>query len=157
MPVASTTSQTVLLALVETLRAQLDVTLSSASNARAEATSEQAKSEGKYDTRSIEAGYLAGAQARRVQEAQTALKRYLTIASTGVDGQEPVAGPCAVVLEREGEERRYFLGPAAGGLRFEADGHAYTVITPASPIGRGLIGAEEGDEVMGMELVAVLP
>ena len=38
-------------------------------------TGDEVKQEGKYDTRAIEAGYLAGAQARRAQEIRIELVR----------------------------------------------------------------------------------
>ena len=40
-----------------------------------------------------------------------------------------------------------FLGPVAGGLKLEFDGDEVLVITPASPLGRELIGKQCGDFV----------
>jgi hypothetical protein len=46
-----------------------------------------------------------------------------------------------------GPSRRYFLGPRAGGLEVpEADGPVL-LITPASPLGRQLLGRTLGDQI----------
>ncbi len=47
----------------------------------------------------------------------------------------------------EGASRLVFLGPAAGGLRLTFDGEEIMVITPASPLGRELIGKRCGDQI----------
>jgi transcription elongation GreA/GreB family factor len=41
----------------------------------------------------------------------------------------------------------YFLGPARGGLDVDCEGKTVTVITPASPLGRQMVGKKLGDTV----------
>ncbi len=41
----------------------------------------------------------------------------------------------------------YFLGPCAGGTSVEVDGDEVLVITPASPLGRDLMGKRAGDRI----------
>ena len=53
------------------LEEQLTITLAAAENARGNATGDETKSDGKYDTRAIEAAYLAGAQAEQATTCKT--------------------------------------------------------------------------------------
>lgn len=133
----------VLAALRETL-----ATLEAAANlARDEATHEDTKQEGKYDTRAIEAGYLAGAQARRAVEAADALRRIAALPRAERD-DDVVAGPCLVTLRSDaGVERCYLLAPCAGGLVARVGETDVRVVTPSSPLGAALLGAEVDDEV----------
>jgi len=68
--------------ILEYLKARAQKDLDEAQNAALNAESfkfeDSMKQEGKYDTRSIEAGYLAGAQKKRVEE----LKQELTVVGT---------------------------------------------------------------------------
>jgi hypothetical protein len=59
--------------LPDEMRAKFSVLIQSAHAARQEATHEDAKAENKYDTGTIEAGYLAGAQAERVAQLQATI------------------------------------------------------------------------------------
>ena len=55
--------------IIAALTSELDGYKRSARSAHEEATSEQSKAENKYDTRGLEAAYLAGAQSRQAAEA----------------------------------------------------------------------------------------
>ncbi len=123
---------------VETARVQANV-------ARSEATGDESRQEGKYDTRAIEAGYLAQAQARRVAEAELAFQRFASLDPK--DERARVDGPCLVTLQGPEGLTHYFIGPAAAGLRVEVDGETVRVMTPASPLGRLLLGLEADDEL----------
>lgn len=149
---ASPTSAAAIEAIVDALRATLSVIEASADIARDEATNAETKQESKYDTRAIEASYLAGAQSKRAREAREALARYEALRrprpAAGVRGAETVTGPALVTLrDDEDREHHYFLGPGAGGLGVTVAGLPVRVITPASPLGRALIGAELDDPV----------
>lgn len=54
--------------LIDNLKKELIEVETAAHSSRDLATADDLKSEGKYDTRAIEASYLAGAQAKRVEE-----------------------------------------------------------------------------------------
>ena len=60
------------------LEEQLTITLAAAENARENATGDETKSDGKYDTRAIEAAYLAGAQAEQAEKLADSV-RLLTV------------------------------------------------------------------------------
>ena len=62
-------------------------------------------------------------------------------------GPEDVIRPGALVeLETEGGPAFYLLAHVGGGVRVDWEGRAVSVVTPSSPIGSGIVGAEEGDD-----------
>ena len=149
MPDAPTRAA-VLEAMASTLQRTLDVAAAQLRIARDEATNDETKQESRYDTRAIEAGYLAEAQSRRLAEVKRTLEQVLQIPVS--QGRTRVDGPCLVAVRDEDDaERWYFVGPASGGLRVEVEGTLVRVVTPASPLGAALIGTEPGDEVLDAE------
>jgi hypothetical protein len=54
----------------------------------AEATHESSKAESKYDTRGLEAAYLAGGQARQVKEILDSIKAYEALATPALAPQD---------------------------------------------------------------------
>ena len=136
-------------ALVRLLRDELAAEIAAltaiALTARDAATHEEARPENDKDTRSVEAAYLAGAQAERVHDlerASVALERMeLRAFATG----EPVA--LSAIVGVAGVKSRYFLAPHGGGRRARLGGVDVLVITAESPIGAALIGFGVGEEV----------
>ena len=68
--------QAVIEAIVAKLVAELQVYLNAANASRAEATPESSKPENKYDTRGLEAAYLARGQSRQAKEILDSIKAY---------------------------------------------------------------------------------
>lgn len=136
----------VLDAIVAALEHQLEVARAAADIARDEATNEETKQESKYDTRAIEAGYLAGAQSRRLGEMAATLGRYARLPRDAGE-REVVDGPALVGLNGAEGDVFYFVGPGAAGLRVTVDGVLVRVVSPSSPLGGALVGAEVGDEI----------
>lgn len=138
--------------LIQTLiidRLQLDLVIAKdALRASHEAaTHAESKAENKYDTRGLEAAYLADGQRRRLHEIEEALNSYrnLTVRSQ-VD--EPIWIGALILLEQSGGAGRWLLlGPDAAGLRINANDIDILVISPRSPLGQALLGRCEGDEV----------
>src|SRR3954454_18229812 len=62
--------------IIAALQESLDVLEKAARASHAEATHESSKAENKYDTRGLEAAYLAGGQARVAKEIIDAIKLY---------------------------------------------------------------------------------
>lgn len=106
-------------------------------------TDEQLKSEGKYDTRAIEAGYLAGAQKRRKEELEheIALLEEISLEHTG---QSVCVGSLAQV-EYNQMKRWYFVSSTSGGTMLNIDGTGILVISAFSPLGSEMIGLTQGD------------
>ncbi len=138
-------------ALIEQIIAALTVELEgytrSARAAHAEATDEQSKAENKYDTRGLEASYLAQGQSRQAAEVVQAMQQYESLAVRSFAAQEPIALGAVVELERGGVRTVYFVGPRAGGTEVECEGQAVLVITPQSPMGQQLVGRKQGESL----------
>ncbi len=137
--------------LVERIIASLDAELlryaKAARVAQAEAIDEQSRAENKYDTRGLEASYLAHGQSRQVVETEQAREQFLTLPVRAFAPDEPIGPGALVELELDGERLWYFLGPAAGGTEVECEGREVFVITPQSPLGQRLAGQRNGGTV----------
>ena len=133
----------VIAAIVTKLRESLDAVERIAQMARDETTGGESKAEGKYDTRSTEASYLARGQAWRVAEL-----RQLFAWFSNLDTQNPPTASRAqngALVQLEGEQREtLFLAPA-GGTQVVVGGQTIRVISPKSPLGEAMADAETGD------------
>ena len=130
--------------IIARLNENLDTLETAARNSRAEATHESSKAESKYDTRGLEAGYLASGQARQAREILESIKIFEALPLRDFTAQEPVDLTALVELETEGARSFYFIGPKNGGLEIEHDGREIVVITPQSPLGEQLMGKTAG-------------
>lgn len=134
--------------IVARLEADHALLLQAARTAHAAATHDENVPDNKYATLALEASYVAQGQANRAQEIQAALQAFRQLAVQEFLDESPIRLTALVQLEdEEGCSRWVFLGPAAGGLRLDFDGEEVMVITPASPLGRGLLGKRCGDSV----------
>ena len=142
------TKKQLLQAIITALSADLTVLSTAARAAHEAATHEECIPDNEYDTTALEASYIAQGQANRAQEIRAALESYRTLTLNAFDDDTPIRLTALVTLEDgEGNMRRFFLGPQGGGLKI-ADGNTeIVVITPGSPLGRGLLGRRTGDEV----------
>ena len=103
--------------ILEELNERMDALCLSARAAYEGATHDESKSEDKYDTRGLEASYLAGAQAKRSHELETAISRYHNLKPRIFDDGDPIALTALVELEMDGATSLYFIGPVAGGIK----------------------------------------
>ena len=134
--------------IIESLEADLSVFAAAARAAHEAATNEECQPDNKYDTTALEASYIAQGQANRAQEIRIALESYRTIQMQPFNDETPVRLTALVTLEDEdGSQRKFFLGPYAGGLKVSLDASEIMVITPQSPLGRNMLGKLTGDEV----------
>ena len=78
-------------------------------------THESSKAENKYDTRGLEAAYLAGGQARQAKEISDSLKLYETMTPRDFAPGEPIDLTALVELDTNGARASYFIGPRSGG------------------------------------------
>lgn len=131
--------------IVAHLREKVSLHLQAAKAAHAEATHEENVAEDKYDTRGLEASYLAAGQSRQMEEVAAAHREYAALFIKKFKPSEPIDISALVVLESRGEKSHYFFGPSAGGVEVELDGKAIMVVTPSSPLGEKLEGRKEGD------------
>lgn len=132
--------------VIEALRSQLRDELAAVAQitamARDEATGSESRSEGKYDTRAIEASYLAAGQGQRLLAT-----RALAAWADGLDTQlaPRVADVGALVLvDLDGREQWLLVAPD-GGRAVEVDGVRIRLISVRSPLGSVLRELEVGD------------
>lgn len=109
------------------------------------ATHEESKAEDKYDTRGLEASYLAGGQARRAEEIRHQITFYKSLKVKAL-GKKPVVSPMALVeLETDSKKSTLFLVATAGGMSVNVDNIALQIISPDSVLGGELMGKSEGE------------
>ena len=131
--------------IIARLAEELAVYLRAAQFARAEATHEQNKAENKYDTRGLEASYLARGQSQQAAELDAAIIEFEKLNVKNFAAGAAIAVGALVELEMGGEKNFYFLGPRAGGTEIIHDKNEILVITPQSPLGEQLAGKKSGD------------
>ncbi|MES2997681.1 MAG: transcription elongation factor GreAB [Verrucomicrobiota bacterium] len=129
------------------LRARLRVLETAARDARAAATDPGSKAESKYDTRSLEASYLAAGQAKQIAELTEIAGVLEKFEFRDFPMEEP-AGPGALVaVSRDDETTWFLLVPVGGGLTVEWNGREVTLLSPASPMSGELTGKHSGESL----------
>ena len=131
--------------IIAALEAELEGYARSARAAHAEATDEQSKAENKYDTRGLEASYLARGQSRQAAETIEAIEQFQALDRRGFGADDAIDLGALIELEDQEGRSCYFLGPRAGGLEIQQRRETVLVITPHSPLGRQLLGRKQGD------------
>jgi hypothetical protein len=131
--------------IIEKLEAERTALASAARSTYEAATHEESEAEDQYDTRGLEASYLAGAQAKRVAELEQfiLMLRFLDVKNFGED--TPISSTALVELDHEGKISWCFLLPSGGGMTLDFDGIQIQIITPKSPLGEALMTRKAGD------------
>ncbi len=137
-------SKAIISAILETLKAELQTVQSAAKAACAAAADPDSKAENKYDTRTLEASYLARGVGLRAVELASSISDYELLALTlDAPSDRARTGSLITVID-DVEEIHYFLGPSGGGLEVTVADRPIIVITPASPLGSRLAGQRAG-------------
>src|SRR6267378_4318060 len=116
--------------IITSLTESLNVLEKAARASHEEATHESSRAESKYDTRGLEAAYLAGGQTRQAKEILDAISLYESLALKEFTADAPIDLTALVELEADGAPSCFFIGPKSGGLEIEYQGRAIMVITP---------------------------
>ena len=132
--------------IIESLQAELETYTRAAKASHAEATAEENRAENKYDTRGLEASYLATGQANKVAELEEAIEAFSDLKSKSFD-DSPIDVGALVELDQDGENAFYFIGPSAGGTEVVEDDTEVLVITTQSPLGSQLLGKRQGEKL----------
>src|SRR4030095_16739348 len=93
----------------------------------AEATHESSKAESKYDTRGLEAAYLARGQARQAKETLDSITIYQSLVVRDFPPGEPIDLTALVELDADRTRSLYFIGPKNGGLEIQFEGKEVTL------------------------------
>ncbi len=142
--------------LLQQLEADLMMTKEAAQATYEAATSEESKPENEYDTRALEASYLAGAQAQRASEIDRALSVLRGLEPRTFGPKDAIASGALVNLDLNGKKSVVFLLPQGGGTTVKLDGQTIRVVTPVSNLGGALLGLKAGDVAdvkVGQELL----
>jgi len=132
--------------IIARLSRDLEVLFTAAKTAHEAATHEENLPDNKYDTLALEASYVAQGQANRAQEIRHSIETYRRLSLA--EGDDMVRLASLVTIEAEdGTRKTVFIGPREGGLRITVQQTEILVITPASPLGRELLGRGVGDAV----------
>ncbi|MBJ7554064.1 GreA/GreB family elongation factor [Marinomonas spartinae] len=153
--------QTVYEAITSALRKRFDTALWAAKQAHDAATNEESVAENKYDTFGLEASYLAHGQSQRVIDCENDWRTFEKKGCVLFEDSSTVALWALVELsaleKNTFHTKWFFISPCAGGLTVEQSQQSVFLVTPSSPVGKVLIGKEEGDEVClrqnGLEVV----
>jgi transcription elongation GreA/GreB family factor len=137
----------VLAQFLAVLKAELAALTRAAQGAFAAATDPDSKAENKYDTRTLEASYVARGQAKRVTELQEAVRSFEALSGNELAAGAAITLGALVSLETPEETTHYFIGPFAGGTEIMHEGSEIVVITPASALGQKLLGRRVGDAI----------
>src|SRR5882672_11442453 len=137
----------VIAAIVAKLGEELAVYLKAAQASREEATHESSKAENKYDTRGLEASYLARGQSKQAAEVVQAIQEFESLPTRDFAPDEAIDLGALVELKSKNESAFYFIGPRAGGTEVMHEKKEVLVITPQSPLGQQLVGGRQGDLV----------
>ena len=109
-------------------------------------TSNEMKQEGKYDTRAIESGQLAGAQKVRVEELKLEVQMIEELPVRDLDSDDEVRIGALFKMKLNDKVQNYFLSTTAGGSLLNIDGEVIMVISVFSPIGDAALGLKLGDD-----------
>jgi hypothetical protein len=137
------------------LKASLERLSKAALDAHAAATDPGSKAEGKYDTRSLEASYLAVGQARQVDELAESVRVFEAFTLPDFTMEDPIAMGALVEADMRGETSLLLLVPAAGGMILDLDGQEITLLTPASKLYQNLLGKRAGDFLDKFDLLVI--
>ena len=125
---------------------KLKILVDSAFEAKEASTNEESKAENKYDTRGLEASYLASGQAKRAQELQEQIFQLKKVKLQAFTEDDPINISAIVnLLVNEKTKKTVFLIPI-GGLELEFQGYKIQTITLEAPLGRYLHGQQVGDD-----------
>lgn len=139
--------KTLIKKIIAHLTAELELYYKAAKSARAEATDEQSKAENKYDTRGLEASYLARGQSKQAADTEAAIGQFEKLNPRKFGAKEGIDLSALVELEGMGETMHYFIAPCAGGTEIVHEKKEVLIITPQSPLGEQLIGKKQGDRL----------
>ncbi len=146
--------QAVIKKIIAKLNADLKIYYKAALTAREDATDPQSKAENKYDTRGLEASYLARGQSKQAAETEASIEEFEKMVVKNFKPEEPINIGALVELDGRGEQMLYFLANRAGGLEVVHEKREILVITPQAPLGQHLMGKKKGD-LIKMEIAGV--
>lgn len=132
--------------LIGKMKAEMHELEAAAKSNKDFATDQEFKAESKYDTRALEASYLASAEARRVEDLKLEIQMLEEVdLNLSAKSQEVCIGSL-VNLRHKDQDRSYFVIPTSGGTLVKVEDKAVLVVSVFSPLGDAVLGLKEGEE-----------
>lgn len=133
--------QSIIASLEQDLRVVTDATRA----AYEAATHEESRPEDQYDTRGVEASYLASAQSQRATDLERMIVGLKNFLLKPFSDSDAIATGALIELEQDDKTLWIFLLPSGAGISVPFDGKQIAVVTPASPLGQELVDRKCGD------------
>lgn len=134
--------------VVAQMRNELELLNRAAEDARSGATDDEVKSESKYDTRGLEASYLARGHAMKFEALAADVATLESLDLPELTSRDAVVIAALVDVKMNGFSNLFFVLPCGGGIEVTPEGSdEVTVITPESPLGSQLMGKRVGDTI----------
>jgi transcription elongation GreA/GreB family factor len=137
--------QDLLQSVVRLMEAELLKARAAAGSAHEAATAEENRPENQYDTRALEASFLARGQAIRVAELEHSIKVLRELPLKPLGNQDPVQTGALVRVECDGFQHLHFVLPSGAGLQVSSGQNKISIVTSNSPLGTELLGKRVGD------------
>lgn len=147
--------------LLDSLRARVDADLEALErrqrDAQAGSTHEESRAEHAKDTRATEQSYLARGLADRVADLRRTVAALTTLQLEAFEPGDPIGVTAVVTISVEDEQdaetgsaeaQVWWIIAAVGGFALEQEGVRVRTVTPASPLGRALVGLRLGDQAI---------
>jgi len=135
--------------LLQNIVSQIETELANAREAaRASheaATAEENRPENQYDTRALEASFLARGQAARVAELEYSISVLRKLPMRPFAKDAPIQAGALVTLDCNGTELLHFVLPSGAGMQALSGQARVPVVTTSSPLGAELLGKSAGD------------
>ena len=139
--------------VIDRLKQQLATMQNALQTSHEAATGSESKSESKYDTRGLDASYLADAQKEQCQRLSEIISTLNTFTPPPTQ-REPKAQLGSIVeIEHNTNIEHYFLLPSGGGITIEHEDHPITTLTPAAPLYQNILGKQPGDLIESYDLL----
>ena len=138
----------VLESLIAQTEKELEVAIHAAKVAHQDATNEESRPENEYDTRALEASYVARGQAQRVADLKEALYDFKHITMKDFGAASPITATAVIEVECEDKRHLLFFLPKGGGASVMVDQERVQIVTPNTPLGQALLQMKKGDSVI---------
>ncbi len=132
-------------AFIAQLESDLLIMKTAALAAHEAATNEESKPENEYDTRGLEASYIAGAQAKRALEIDEVLSLFKNLTVQEFKLDDPIRATALIHVKMGNTEKHLFMFPKGGGVQVKFQNKTIQIVTPSSSLGQALLGLSAGD------------
>ena len=132
--------------VIENLEDKIKLFVDAAFEAKEASTNEESKAENKYDTRGLEASYLAAGQARRAQELKEQIYDLSKVELREFSDQDAISISCVVDLRIDEKRTKHVFLLPVGGIEVTVQDKKVQTLTIEAPLGNQLFGMKVGDD-----------